>query len=171
MNLKSRLKTFLTGAAGAAVAVVLIAATPNGVLTTNVIPTVTNVGTTDLFQDVVGGQPAAGRVFATAAQINGVQGYYNMGAFNTTSASYTVGNAVTNVFGYPSGTATLVTLTMPASPGDGQRVCFLSTQTTSTLTFTANTGQTVTNGPTAGVANVPLCMTYVASIATWERSN
>ena len=164
-------KSLLGVVSALAISAALIAATPNGIITTTVVPTVTNVAPTDLFRDVQLGVPTAGSAYATAAQINGPQGYYNMGAFNTTSASYTAGNAVTNIFGYPTGTATLVTITMAPNPADGQRVCFLSTQTTSTLTFTANTGQTVTNGPSAGVANVPLCMTYVASTATWERSN
>jgi hypothetical protein len=164
-------KSIISSVAALATIGLLVAATPNGVITGPVVPTVNNVGPTDLFQDIVGGVPRAQNFYVSAAQINGVQGYLNLGAFNTTTFTATLGNSTTNVFGQPAGTAASVTLNLPPIPGDGQRVCFLSTQTTTALTFAPNTGQTVTNGPTAGVANVSLCMTYVAALSTWFRSN
>ena len=133
------------------------------------VPLVTNVGTADLFQDVVGGYPQSPTYYATAAQIAGVPGYVNGGAA-LTAWTYTFGNSVTNYFIQPAGTLATGTLTTAPNPGDGQRECFLSTQTQTAITWTANTGQSLSNAPTAGVANTPQCMTFSRATATWYRS-
>jgi hypothetical protein len=156
---------FLAGLAAAAL--LAIGLSPAALAQT--LPKVVNVGATDVFNDVVGGSPKAGSVYATAAQIAGVPGYTNLGAA-TTGNTYTFGNSTTDIFMQPAGTLAAVTLTAAANPGDGQRECFLSTQTTTALTWNANTGQTIANAPTAGVAMVPACMTFVASLSEWLRS-
>ena len=137
--------------------------------TTALVPKVANVGTADVFPDVVGGQPSSQQYFATAAAIAGVPGYVNGGA-QTTGFSFTFGNTQTSYFIQPSGTLATGTLTTAPNPGDGQRECFLSTQTQTALTWNANTGQSMNNAPTAGVAMTPVCMTYSAATATWYRS-
>ena len=153
-------------------ATALILAVGGGIVIaqTITVPQVVSVGTKDLFNTVVGGVPTAGNKYATAAQINGVVGYSD-GTAATTGWTHTYGNAETNFFIYPSGTLANGTITAAPNPGDGQRECFLSTQTQTSVTWTANTGQTLVNAPTAGTAMTPECMVYVASKATWYRSN
>lgn len=134
------------------------------------IPKVTSVGPTDLFQDVVNGTPTAGNVYATAAQIAGVPGYHFFGTI-TTDPGYTVPNGVTDLFAHAAGTITTVTITTEPNPSDGKRECWYLDQTTSTLTWTANTGQTIgANVHGAGVQYNPNCITYQASSATWYSS-
>ena len=135
------------------------------------VPKVTNVGPTDLFQDIVGGTPVVGNFYATAAQISGVQGYLNLGTV-TTDPSPTIKNGVVNVYAHGTTTITAVTITMEPNPADGKRICYWADQTTTTLTWTANTGQTIDgNKHAAGVQYISNCMTYVASTATWVASN
>lgn len=130
-------------------------------------PKVTNVGPTDLFQDVVGGAPQASNQYATAAQIAGVPGYHNFGTI-TTDPAYTVPNGVTDLMAHAAGTISTVTLTTEANPADGKRECWYLDQTTTTLTWTANTGQTIgSNVVASGTAKVPNCIIYVASSSTW----
>jgi hypothetical protein len=133
-----------------------------------VVPTVTSVGTTDLFADVVAGQPSAQASYATASQIANVPGYRYTVA--TTGFSITVPNGVTYEILNPAGTLATGTFTMMPNPGDGARTCFFSTQTQTAVTLTANTGQTIVNGVTAFTANTQYCYTYVASLSAWERS-
>lgn len=134
------------------------------------VPTVANVGTSDVFQDVVGGQPAAQNKYATAAQIAGVPGYVNGGAV-LTAFTFTFGNSQTDYFVQPAGTLATGVLTTAPNPGDGQRECFLSTQTQTSLTLTANTGQTVANGSGIAVtALTPACWTFSAATSTWYKS-
>lgn len=141
-----------------------------------VVPQVQSVGTTDLFLDVVRGTPTAQGFFASASQISGPVGYVYGGA-GTGTITYTMlganGGTSSNQTNYflnaPSAT-TSVNITMQANPGDGQRFCYMNLSATTSLTFTANTGQTVANTPTAGVALVPICATWVAAQATWYRS-
>lgn len=136
------------------------------------VPQAQTVGTSDLFQDVVNGSPQAPEYYVTAAQIAGVPGYVNLGVI-TTGNTYTFGNSQTNFFAQPAATLAAVTLTAASNPSDGQRECFLSTQTTTSLTWNANSTlftQSISGAPTAGVANTPVCMTFVKSLSTWYRS-
>ena len=135
---------------------------------TIVVPTVTSVGTTDLFLDVAGGQPTAQGVYATASQIANVPGYRYTVA--TTGFSITVPNGVSYELLNPAGTLATGTFTFAPNPGDGARSCFFSTQTQTAVTLTANTGQSVANAITAMTANTQYCYTYDAALSTWERS-
>ncbi len=137
---------------------------------TMTLPQVVNVGPSDLFQDVVGGQPNAQSKYASAGQISGVSAYHNFGTI-TTDPAYTVPNGITNLFAHAAGTITTVTITTEPNPTDGKRECWWLDQTTSTLTWTANTGQTISaNVHAAGVQYNANCITYVASSATWISS-
>lgn len=161
MTIKQYLGAFLLAAAvclgGAAVIAQVIP-----------VPQVATVGTTDLIQIIPNGQPTAQSVYTTPASIAGVPGYvYNV---PVTAFSLTYAKGQTNMALNPAGTLATGTLTTEANPSDGQRECVLSTQTQTALTVTANTGQTIVNGPTALVANVPVCWTFVKSLAAWERS-
>ena len=138
------------------------------------VPKVTSVGPTDLFNDVVAGQGTVPSKFATAAQISGPQGYKNLTAAvnGTSDPAYTFTSGVVNAFAHGSGTIGTVTLTTEANPGDGQRECWWSDQVTTTLTWTANTGQAIdSNKHAAGAQYISNCITYQASNATWYSSN
>jgi len=136
---------------------------------TIVVPKVQNVQTTDLFQDITGGFPQAQSFYATAAQISGVVGY-----------TYTIpltGFAITNttatglLYLNPAGTLATGTLTMEATPSDGQNFCLLDTQTQTAITIAANTGQSLGGlaNLTALVANTRYCWFYNKPLATWIR--
>lgn len=136
------------------------------------VPYVTNVGVSDAIQVIPGGtKVSAQSQYATAAQVSGVQGYHSFGTISGDPA-YTVPNGVTNMFGHGASTISAVTITTEPNPGDGKRECYWADQTTTTLTWTANTGQSIdSNVPAAGVAKVSSCITYVASASKWYASN
>ncbi len=139
-----------------------------GAIAASTVPIVSTVGTADLVQIIPGGIATAQRYFAYPQQIAGAPAYQNLGAA-TTGNTYVFGNYTTNMIAQPAGTLAAVTLTAAANPSDGQVQCFTSTQTTTSLTWNANTGQSISGAPTAGVANTQACMIYVKSAATWYR--
>ena len=149
----------------------LLAGAGFAIAQTTPVPTVTNVGPNDLFNDVVNGVPQVGNRYASASQIAGVPGYYNMGTIST-DAAYHVTNGVTNIFAHATGTVTVETITTEPNPGDGKRECYWADQATTTLTWSANTGQTVDgNVVAAGTQYVSNCITFVTKNATWYSSN
>jgi hypothetical protein len=136
------------------------------------VPKVSAVNATaDLVQIIPGGVPTSQSKYATVAQTTAISGYKDLGTVSTDPA-YTATTGVWNVFSHATGTVTAVTLTTPASPGDGQRLCYYNDHTTTTLTFTANTGQTIdSNVVAAGVANIPACIVYNGTTLAWKNSN
>lgn len=153
-----------------AIAAVALFGVAGGYAIAQVVPKVTNVGPADVFNDVVGGVAGQSNKYATAAQITNVPGYKFFGTI-TTDPAYTFVNGVTNAFAHAAGTISTVTLTTPANPADGARICWWLDQTTTTLTWTANTGQTIgANVHGAGVQYNPNCITYQASSSTWFSS-
>ena len=162
------LKTFLKGAVAGIAAALLGYAVYAQVIP---IPQVTNVGATDLFQDITSGNAQAPESFATAAQIAGVPGYTNLGvlASGTTQA---FGNATTNLVAQSSGTIAALTLTAAPNPGDGQTNCYFNTQITTAITWNANSTintQTISGAPSAGVANTKYCMLFSKALGGWVR--
>lgn len=154
----------------AALAALLFAGAAGYAVSQVVIPKVVNVGPTDLFADVVNGNPTVPTFYATAGQIAGVPSYVNLGTLVTTN-THTFANGETNDFGHAAGTLAAIGLTTEPNPTDGRRECFWLDQTVTALTWTANTGQTIgANVPAAGVAKNPNCITFVASSATWFGS-
>jgi type IV secretory pathway TrbL component len=138
---------------------------------TVIIPTVTNVAVADLLQVIVGGAPSAGNTYGTAGKVTHTESYVNGGTI-TTDPAYTFASGVTNWLGHKASGLTTGTFTTEAAPKDGNRECVWLDQTTTTLTWTANTGQTVdsTIAHAAGIANVPNCITFQASNSTWYAS-
>ena len=66
--------------------------------------------------------------------------------------------------------ATTATVTLPASPLDGQRVKIFSQAGVTTLTVTAGAaGQSISNTPTSLAANASAELVYVLSSKTWYR--
>lgn len=134
-----------------------------------VATTTVNIAPSDLIGVVKGGNPSAQTQFATAQQINGVIGYSDQGVL-ATAQSLTFGNSTQEILARSSGTIAALTLTASAQPGDGQLNCYFNTQTTTAITWNANTGQSISGAPTAGVANTKACMIYEAASATWYRA-
>lgn len=74
----------------------------------------------------------------------------------------------------PAGTLASGTITMPASPIDGQEIRIVSTQIITALTLAGNTGQTVKNAPTtlAPSTTGPMGFAFIYDLAltTWYRT-
>lgn len=134
------------------------------------IPTVTNLNTNDLIQVIPRGQPQVQSFYGTPAQVTHQPGYVFLGTITTDPAA-TFANGQTNMFAHAAGTITLVTLTTEPNPGDGARECWWMDQAATTLTWTANTGQTMgANVILVGTTKVANCITYQASSSTWFSS-
>lgn len=87
-----------------------------------------------------------------------------------TGFSLTPNNNTTLLFLNPAGTLATGTITFPANPGDAQAFCWISSQTQTGVTMTANTGQSlVGTAVTAGVAGTEYCWRYISLTATWYR--
>lgn len=67
----------------------------------------------------------------------------------------------------PAGTLATGTITMPATPFDGMMVRVSTTQTITSLTVSANTGQSISNAVTTLAAGGRLGYIYRAANATW----
>lgn len=143
-----------------------------GIAQTITVPQVNNVGSSDLFQDVINGAPGPISFYATAAQINGVIGYTNQGVL-ATGQSLTFGNSTQEILAQSSGTIAALTLNASANPGDGQLNCYFNTQATTALTWNANSSiftQSISGAPSAGVANTKYCMMWSRSSGSWLRA-
>jgi hypothetical protein len=86
-----------------------------------------------------------------------------------TGFALTIGASIQYLILEPAGVLATGTITMPASPTDGYRVGFTSTQVVTALTLTPNTGQTIRNSPTALAAGVGVTFLYRSANATWYR--
>ena len=69
----------------------------------------------------------------------------------------------------PAGSLVAGTLTMPATPGNGQILRVTSTQAVSTLTLSPHGAETIKNAPAAMVAGVGFGYIYVTANTTWYR--
>jgi len=123
----------------------------------------------------------------THNNLSGLQGgtsseYYHLTANETRNArntieyvtpstgfSQTIANTTTFLVIEPSGTLATGTVTMPASPVDGQLVRILTTQTITALTHSPNTGQTLKGALTTLVINTGASWLYKTSTTTWYK--
>ena len=136
------------------------------------IPKVVAIGASDLFADVVNGAPGPGNAYVSAGQIAGIEAYsYQV---PVTAFAITAPNAVSLLYLNPTGTLATGTLTLMASPGDGQKFCVEDTQTQTAITVAANTGQTISTiglgAVTALTANTRYCWLYMTSLSAWVRT-
>ncbi len=135
-----------------------------------IVPLLTNVAVGDYMAVIHNGQISAQTTYATAGKVTHQQSYVNGGTI-TGDPAYTFANGVTNWFGHKASTLSTGTFTTEPNPQDGDRECVWLDQTITTLTWTANTGQTIdSNVPAAGTAKIPSCITYSAATATWYAS-
>lgn len=159
----NRLKNLALGA----LALLLIAGAATGIAQVITLPQVQVIHPTDLLQVIPYGQPSTGNVYATPAQITSQNGYYK--SIPATNFTYTFSNSTSYAAFAPSGGLTTGTVTLAAAPSDGARECIFSTQTITSLTVNANTGQTINNAVTTLSANTSACYLYSASNLTWDR--
>ena len=87
----------------------------------------------------------------------------------TTGFSITIGNASTTLLLTPAGTLATGAITMPATPVDGHIVRVVSSQTVSTLTVSANAGQSISGAPSTITATTPFAMIYDLASTAWYR--
>lgn len=89
---------------------------------------------------------------ATLGSMNSALNYPGMGTIEIVTP--TVGQSITITAGTsiyiidPAGTLATLTVTMPASPTNGQAVWISSSQILTLLTLSANAGQSILNVPT-----------------------
>lgn len=69
----------------------------------------------------------------------------------------------------PAGTLLALTVTMPASPTDGQLVWISSSQIITGLTLNANSGQTILNVPTTLALGGFCGFMWINSLTKWFR--
>lgn len=107
----------------------------------------------------------AGQFKASAAMVDAGYAY----ATPTTGSTVTLGNTVWHTIIDPAGALLALTVTMPASPVDGQIVDFKVSQAITTLTVSPNSGQSVVGGPAAGasVAGITYNAIYRSANTTW----
>jgi hypothetical protein len=85
----------------------------------------------------------------------------------TTGGSTTINNGANYLVLNPSGTLATYSVTMPASPSDGQPVTITSSQAITALTISPNSGQTITNPITTLVQGSATRFIYVATDTNW----
>ncbi len=132
------------------------------------IPTVTNVGPTDIIAINPNGAPRSTNIYATPPQLAAQLGYYKSAP--ATGFTYTFGANVVEALFRPSTTLSTGSITMAANPNDGQPACFWSKNIVTTLTVAANTGQSINDAVTTVGAAGHACYVYSLSNATWDRS-
>ncbi|MBB3453894.1 hypothetical protein FHT86_002150 [Rhizobium sp. BK313] len=137
------------------------------------VPLLASLGQSDLVQVIKGGAPSAQSTYATVGSIAGVDQYSYQ--IPLTGFAITVPNFTSLLYLNPAGTLATGTLTMSATPSDGQRFCVEDTQTQTAITVSANTGQTMLTSiglgaVTALVANTRVCWYYNAPLAGWIRT-
>lgn len=124
---------------------------------------------TDATQVVVGGVPSSTSKYARPGAFSAVHTYTAYPG-TVTGQSYTFGNYESRKVFYGTGTITALTLTMPPYPSDGTEVCVFSQPNITTLTLSANAGQTMGTSGTTISAQAMVCEIYKKSSATWYRS-
>ncbi len=132
------------------------------------VPTVSSVGTADLLQIIPAGNPRMGNVYVTPALLNSVTGYYKSAP--STGFTFTFGNTQTIAMFRDSTTLSTGSITMPPGPSDGTVACAYSKNIITTLTWAANTGQTLNDAVTTLGAAGHACYVYSLSNATWDRA-
>jgi hypothetical protein len=136
------------------------------------VPQIGAISQTDSVQVVPLSAPSAQAVYAPPGGVAGIEQYsYQV---PLTAFTITVPKFVSFLYLNPAGTLATGTITMPASPGDGQRVCVEDSQTQTAVTMTANTGQAFAafglGTVTALTANTKYCWMFNAPLAVWIRT-
>ncbi|MFZ9349524.1 MAG: hypothetical protein ACO242_02380 [Candidatus Fonsibacter ubiquis] len=87
----------------------------------------------------------------------------------TTGTTVTVANATSSLILKHTATIATLTITMPASPSNGQLVHISTRSTVTTLTVNGNAGQTLYGAPSTIAATTPVAFIYETAAASWYR--
>lgn len=87
----------------------------------------------------------------------------------TTGFTITFANNTATLILTPAGTLASGTITMPSAPADKMVVRFSSSQSITTLTVSPNSGQSISNAPTAAVPGQGFSFIYNLATTTWLR--
>ena len=90
---------------------------------------------------------------------------------HSTGFSQTVGSSSQTTILTATGTLATGTVTMPASPVDGQMEYFSCSQTITALTVSPNSGQTINGAPSTCGPTAPFSFIYDSGTTTWYRRN
>jgi hypothetical protein len=88
----------------------------------------------------------------------------------TTGASITISDATGSLILKHTATIATLTITLPASPVNGQIVTISTRSAVTTLTLNANAGQTRYGAPTTISATAPVSFIYESATLSWYRS-
>lgn len=138
------------------------------------VPYVASLGQTDAVQVLPNGVPSAQGRYAAPGWIGGVEQYsYQV---PLTGFTITVPAHVDLLYLNPAGTLATGTVTMEATPSDGQRVCFEDTQIQTAVTINAGTGSSMLTSiglgaVTAFTANTKYCWYYNKPLGGWIRTS
>lgn len=86
-----------------------------------------------------------------------------------TGFSQTISNNVAMLILKPAAALATGTITMPATPLDGQRVTIATSQTITALTLSPNAGQTINGTTTTLPANTSVAFVYIATDTAWYK--
>lgn len=87
----------------------------------------------------------------------------------TTAQSIVIGNSTNIYIVNPAGTLAALTITMPAAPSDKQILKISTSQIITSLTLSANSGQTILNVPTTFILGGFAGFIYIAANTKWYR--
>jgi hypothetical protein len=85
----------------------------------------------------------------------------------TTGFAITIADNISQLILDPAGTLATGTITMPATPIDGQIVCVSDSQVQTALTVSPNTAQSIKNAPTSLTAGGRFCYQFRITNTTW----
>lgn len=85
------------------------------------------------------------------------------------AASITVSNSTSFLILKHTATIATLTITLPASPVNGQVVHVATRSTVTTLTLNGGAGQTVYGAPTTIAATTPVAFIYETAATSWYR--
>lgn len=131
------------------------------------VPQVTIINPTDLFQVVPKGQPSAGNVYATPAQITSQMGYVK--ASPVTGFTYTFGNSQSILVLTHASLLASGTVVFASAPSDGAQECIWAQNGVTTLNLSKATGHTINNAVTTIAAASKVCYLFSLSNLTWDR--
>lgn len=126
---------------------------------------------------ITNGNLYTGTASTATLVLDSLQNFYGQPAHSysrqipTTGFAITIANNIANLILKPAGTLATGTVTMPATPVDGQEVTIMSSQIITALTVLANTGQSIDGTFTAAAfaANGFATWKYVLPDTTWYR--
>lgn len=88
-----------------------------------------------------------------------------------TAFTTTIANGISTYIMAPAGTLAAGTLTMPPAPIQGQVIRIISTQTITSFTLSANSGQTISGAPTTASFGANQAIVYIFNGTNWYRGS